>query len=137
MKTYLVILMTIFCSMASAKPTENVEGFLKSCYQNYVIAFASLAKDSNETSAKIREKCLSKEFRRFWFKIISKSNADGMLIAQDAQKSWKTHIEIKDLNAEKSSAKVILGKKTEQHCLDIKYVNEPDLKIDLVSKCKP
>lgn len=124
-------------SLAFAKPTENVEGFLKSCYQNYVVAFASTAKDSDETSAKIREKCLSKEFRKFWFKIISKSNADGMLIAQEAQKSWKTNIEIKDLDKSKSSAKVILGKKSEQHCLVINYINEPDLKIDIVSKCKP
>ncbi len=129
--------MTMVCSLAIAKPTENVEGFLKSCYQNYVIAFASTAKDSEQTSAKIREKCLSKEFRRFWFKIISKSNADAMLIAQEAQKSWKTNIEIKDLDPEKNSAKVILGKKAEQHCLVINYINEPALKIDIVSKCKP
>jgi len=122
--------------MAFAKPTENVEGFLKSCYQNYVIAFASTDKDSNETSAKIREKCLSKEFRKFWFKIISKSNADGMLMAENAQKSWKTNIEIKDLNESKSTAKVILGEKAEQHCLVINYINEPSLKIDIVSKCK-
>lgn len=124
------------CSLAFAKPTENVEGFLKSCYQNYVIAFASTAKESDKTAAKIREKCLSKEFRQFWFKIISKSNADGMLIAPEAQKSWKTNIEIKDLDAAKSSAKVILGEKGEQHCLMINYIKEPDLKIDIVSKCK-
>lgn len=136
MKTYVIILMTMTCTLANAKPTENVQGFLKRCYTDYVGAFASTDKESDSLSAKIREKCISKEFNRVWFKTISKANADGLLLAQDSQKSWKTHIAVKDLNIAKQTAKVILGEKNEQHCVNISYIKEPDVKIDFVSKCK-
>lgn len=130
-----MFIITMTCSLAFAKPTENVETFLKSCYKDYVIAFAS-TKDSEKLGAKVRQNCLSKEFNQLWFKIISKADADAMLVAQDYQESWKSNIEVKDLNESKSTAKVILGKNTEQHCLNITYIKEPDLKIDDVAKCK-
>lgn len=136
MKTIVIFLITMTCTLAYAKPTENVQGFLKRCYTDYVGAFASMDKESDSLSAKIREKCISKEFNRVWFKTISKANADGLLLAQDAQKSWKTHIEVKDLNIVKQTAKIILGEKTERHCVNISYIKEPDTKIDFVSKCK-
>lgn len=138
MKSILIFILTSVTFSLFARASQSEEAVLKSCLKDYVSAFSSTRKDSEKLSAKVRQRCLSKEFLGRWDSIVSVdgTGADGILLAQDYFDSWKTDIKIQNLNKKAGSVEALLGNGKEQQCLLINYTKaESDLKISSVSQC--
>jgi len=138
MKNILVLVLISATLPLLVRASESDEAVLRSCLRDYVNAFSSTGKNSEKLSAKVRQRCLSKEFLRKWDSIVSVdgTGADGILLAQDYFDSWKTDIKIQSINKKAGSAEALLGSGKEQQCLLITYDKaKSDLKISSVSKC--
>ncbi len=135
MKIIVMILLTFITLQAFADDKKS-EVFLKSCFNDYVVAFALPGKESLPKSEAVRKRCLSDKFNADWDKMVSSegTNADAFLLAQDYQESWKTSLAIRKLKAD--SAEIVLGTKNEEHCLKAFYAREKKLlKISRIEKC--
>ncbi len=77
-----------------------------------------MSKDGAEKALSgIRQRCLSKGFNKNWKKLVAASDADALLLSQDSLETWKTTVEVKNLDLKNSSANVNLGSKEELLCL--------------------
>jgi hypothetical protein len=120
----------------STQPAPEEE-FLTKCYKDYVTQFAK-ASDPKTPKAleKIRKRCISIPFRTEWKSLAAKNNNDPLLDASEAHDSWKSHIEVKNLNLKNGTAKVILGEDEGSHCVRVKFENSgEDLRISSTKKC--
>lgn len=121
MKTLILFTLLVSASFSFAQKSEKTESIIKSCITDYVTAFAKPVKESDKAMAKVRQKCLSKDFLKNWKKLVENSDADALLFAQDYQDSWITNVHIQNLDPATKTSKVILGKGQDEHCLQIKY----------------
>jgi hypothetical protein len=114
---------------APADETAPEEVFLKNCFKDYV----SQIKKPND---KVKKRCVSIPFRSEWKSLAEKTKGDPLLLAEEPDASWASHIEVEDLNVKKGTAKVILGEDDTSHCLKVKIEKTgDDLKIASTKKC--
>jgi hypothetical protein len=134
-KLAIAIAIVPFVANAEAEPLY----FLKRCYKDYVNAVAHSGKGSEKLCADVRRRCLSKEFQAKWDGIVSVdgTGSDGLLLAQDYMESWKTAVSVRRHNKKDRSAEVLLGNRSEEKCLFVKYAQEgKSLRITAVSECR-
>ena len=110
---------------------NNVETFITSCLKEYVFLFDEVSGTKNKTQEKnldesmnkLRERCLTSEFRKQWS--TKDIGSDPLLHFQDYPPSWKTEVHVEKTDLTKGQAKVIFGNRNRPYCLfiNLKLVN--------------
>ena len=123
-----LLLLTIFAvsslSASAADEKKSLKTFLTLCFKGYVSLLDKRAHTDRSKAAaversieQLKKRCLSEDFRKFWKQ--NESDSDPLLQAQDSCESWKSVARVENLDIEKNSARVILGKLSEEYCLSI------------------
>ena len=121
-------------------PKEN-KGFVTKCFKDYldlkdqeVGALARRKPVIRKSIARLKKKCLTKEFRSKLKKLGAKGQ-DPIFLAHDPKPSWKLDARVDSFDAAKSEAQVILGSGEEEHCLKV-HLKTPALnQIDSIKTC--
>lgn len=136
-KIFLAIVIYFFSCNVNAI-NLSAENTIKSCYRDYLKAYALPIAKGQSKMKKIRKRCLSENFLQQWNEIVSieGSNADGLLLAQDYLDIWLTNISLKKMNPDVNSFQVLLGEGEQLRCLDVSYVVQgKTVKISAVKAC--
>jgi hypothetical protein len=121
-------------SAEDAATYAEVELFTRRCFTQYVTlasatgGTAAAVRARGQAMKKVLGRCIAWELRAQWRKIVEARDADPLLDAQDTAESWKSDVRVENLALDLTdrvgvgSARVILGRGDEAHCLDVTYL---------------
>jgi hypothetical protein len=92
-------------------PTETLSDFTANCFKNYIQTYVASHRSAS-TSTKLNQyaaSCFTQDFINQWPSIISSTDGDPVLLAQDYDSSWATDVAVTIASQSSTDATTIVN----------------------------